>query len=257
MNNNENHQPTTNDGDYFSYQENAYVADRDANTTNEIPPKTQKSDENGMYTLRADYNLKQPKTKSDSKNTTNKSSASTQSKSTSSKTKSAVKESDNDEATRKTTKGEAWKGSPDNTNVSTIRVLHAVNDNAIMAKETTDVVCRYVDNMEFADILKAQVNKYDEFARRAQILANKYNCVLTDNNKFGRNMAKMSIKMKMMVDSTTTKVAEMMLMGTTNGIIDLGKLIRHTPDVGEDALTLAKELLIYEEDKVELMKYHL
>ena len=41
------------------------------------------------------------------------------------------------------------------------------------------------------------------------------------------------------------------------GMIDLGKTLRHTPDVNPDTLTLARELLIYEEDKIEAMKYHL
>ncbi|MDD4833061.1 MAG: hypothetical protein PHI78_05240 [Clostridia bacterium] len=142
-------------------------------------------------------------------------------------------------------------------NVNTIKILNAINDNALMARESTETILKYVDNMDFGDLLRSQVNKYDEFCRRAQLMANNLGCVLETQNKTARSMAKMSLKMKMLMDNSVGKIAEIMLLGTTNGIVDMGKLIRHTPDVKDEALSLAKELLIYEEDKVELMKYHL
>lgn len=156
-------------------------------------------------------------------------------------------------------KGNAWKDIQKNDvkNVNTLKVLTAINDNALMAKEAIEVTIKSVTNQEFADLLRQQISKYDDFIKRAQSIATNIGCVIEPKNKFGRNMAIMSIKMKLMVDSSMSNIAEMMLLGTTNGIVDLGKLIRHTPSVNKEALTLLKELLIYEEDKVELMKYHL
>jgi hypothetical protein len=163
------------------------------------------------------------------------------------------------EQPRENKKGSVWNEPPKSCekNVSTIKVLNAVNDNALMAKEATETILKFVDNLEFGDILRGHVAKYDEFCRKAQKLASNLGCTLESQNKAARSMAKVSLRMKLMMDSSVGKIAEIILLGTTNGIVDLGKLIRHTSDVGKETLALAKELLIFEEDKVELMKYHL
>ena len=130
-------------------------------------------------------------------------------------------------------KESAWTKQPKSCgkNVNTIKILNAVNDNAMMARESTETILKFVDNMDFADVLRGHLAKYDDFIR--------------------------SLKMKLMMDSSVGKIAEIILLGTTNGIVELGKTMRHTPDVNKEAMALAKELLMFEEDKVELMKYHL
>lgn len=156
-------------------------------------------------------------------------------------------------------KESAWTKQPKSCgkNVNTIKILNAVNDNAMMARESTETILKFVDNMDFADVLRGHLAKYDDFIRKTQLLSNNLGCVLESNNKMSRNMTRVSLKMKLMMDSSVGKIAEIILLGTTNGIVELGKTMRHTPDVNKEAMALAKELLMFEEDKVELMKYHL
>ena len=142
-------------------------------------------------------------------------------------------------------------------NVNTLKVLNNVKINASTAKRATETVIEYVDNKNFADLLKAQVIKYDDFVRRADQLANSTGCLLEEQGGLGQFFAKANIKMKLMSDNSVGKVAELMIIGSTMGMIDLGKVLRHTPDVNPDTLKLAKELLLYEEDKIQAMKYHL
>lgn len=142
-------------------------------------------------------------------------------------------------------------------NVNTVKVLTEVYNNALMAKETTEAVLKKTTNMELADILRSHVNKYDDFARSAQILANTYNCILNDENKGGRAMSKMSLNMKLMGDDSVGNIAKLIILGTTNGVIELGTLIRHTPDISEKTEKLVKDLLCYEESRIEEMKYYL
>lgn len=160
---------------------------------------------------------------------------------------------------RSTNKKGEWlnnkKGCKDN--VNTVKILTEVYNNALMAKEATEVVLKKTTNMELADILRSHVNKYDEFARSAQVLANTCNCILNDENKGGRAMSKVSLNMKLMGDDSVGNIAKLIILGTTNGVIELGTLIRHTPDINEKAETLVKELLCYEEGRIEEMKYYL
>ena len=152
-----------------------------------------------------------------------------------------------------------WENSqeehPDN--VNTVKVLSSIKNNATMAKRATETVIEQVDNKKFADILKEQVIKYDDFVRRADKLANSTGILLDDQGGLGQFFAKANIKMKLMSDNSIGKIAELMILGSTMGMIDLGKTLRHTPDVNPDTIELARELLIYEEDKIEAMKYHL
>ncbi len=155
-------------------------------------------------------------------------------------------------------KGE-WLNNKNNCkdNVNTVKVLTEVYNNAIMAKEATEAVLKKTTNMELADILRSHVNKYDEFSRSAQILANTYNCILNDENKGARAMSKMSLNVKLMGDDSVGNVAKLIILGTTNGVIELGTLIRHTPDITEKADKLVKDLLSYQESRIEEMKYYL
>ncbi|MGN0783515.1 MAG: hypothetical protein ACI4M0_04150 [Christensenellales bacterium] len=141
--------------------------------------------------------------------------------------------------------------------VNTVKVLESIKNNAEMSRRATETVIEYVDNKKFADILKEQVVKYGDFVNRADELANSVDIILDSHDGFGQFFAKANIKMKLMSDNSIGKIAELMILGSTMGMIDLGKTLRHTPDVNPDTLALARELLMYEEDKIEAMKYHL
>ncbi|MEG1527583.1 MAG: hypothetical protein RR248_02555 [Clostridia bacterium] len=142
-------------------------------------------------------------------------------------------------------------------NVNNIKILSAVYSNALMAKDTTEFIVKKVSNMELADLLRKQVNKYEDFARNAQIQANTFNCILKDELKAARNMAKFNLNMKLMADNSITSVAKIIILGTTNGVIDLGRLLHHTNDISEKVNSMIKDLLGYEESVVESMKYYL
>ena len=70
-------------------------------------------------------------------------------------------------------------------------------------------------------------------------------------------MANMGIKAKMMTDKSVTHVAKIMMQGTLNGIIDLYRMIRENADVHPDVMLLQKQILRYEEGKLESLKAYL
>ncbi|MEG1711338.1 MAG: hypothetical protein RR316_06045 [Clostridia bacterium] len=82
-------------------------------------------------------------------------------------------------------------------------------------------------------------------------------CEIDSSLKLNKTMAKASIKVKLLLNSSTSKIAEMMIQGTTMGVIDMGKLLRHTPDVMAKTLDLAREVMEFEENKIEILKHHL
>ena len=138
-----------------------------------------------------------------------------------------------------------WNGSGENTNyVNSIKVLNSLKKVVTMAIHSTETVIPNMKNDKFVEILKQQVGRYTEFAKRCDELADKF-------------FAKASIKMKMLADDSVSKSAEMIILGSTNGIVELGKLLRHTPEINPETMTLARDVIEYLEQIIEDMKYYL
>ena len=49
----------------------------------------------------------------------------------------------------------------------------------------------------------------------------------------------------MLADDSVSKSAEMIILGSTNGIVELGKLLRHTPEINPETMTLARDVIEY------------
>lgn len=123
-----------------------------------------------------------------------------------------------------------WNGSGENTNyVNSIKVLNSLKKVVTMAIHSTETVIPNMKNDKFVEILKQQVGRYTEFAKRCDELADKIGSTLEEKFGAGQFFAKASIKMKMLADDSVSKSAEMIILGSTNGIVELGKLLRHTP----------------------------
>ena len=69
----------------------------------------------------------------------------------------------------------------------------------------------------------------------------------------------MSIMMTTMVDSSTPKIAEMMINGSTMGVINLKKRIKQaqTEGVSQDVVKIASDIMAFEEDNINKMKNYL
>lgn len=137
------------------------------------------------------------------------------------------------------------------------KVLGGITSNAVMAKHSTKTVLHYVKDEKLKDLLESQVARYGDFIERANALAKEHDVKIKEPSGVSKFFVETSIKMKLAVSADNGKIAEMMIKGTTMGIIDLGKLLKHSRLVKEDCLALAKELLTFEEDKVHALKYFL
>ncbi len=65
--------------------------------------------------------------------------------------------------------------------------------------------------------------------------------------------------MNTMVDSSTPKIAEMMINGSTMGVINLKKRIgqAQTEGVSQDVVKIANDIMAFEEDNINKMKNYL
>ena len=137
------------------------------------------------------------------------------------------------------------------------KVLGGVMSNAAMAARSTKVTLKYVKDKSFKDLLTEQAAKYDEFINRVRQTAALNGAEIKEPGGVSRFFVETSIKLKLMRGADNTKIAEMMIKGTTMGVIDLARLLKRSPLADDCCLDLAKELLRFEEDKLGALKYYL
>ena len=137
------------------------------------------------------------------------------------------------------------------------KVLGGVMSNAAMAARSTKVTLKYVKDKSFKDLLTGQAAKYDEFINRVRQTAALNGAEIKEPGGVSRFFVETSIKLKLMRGADNTKIAEMMIKGTTMGVIDLARLLKRSPLADDCCLDIAKELLRFEEDKLHALKYYL
>ena len=137
------------------------------------------------------------------------------------------------------------------------KVLGGVMSNAAMAARSIKVTLKYVKDKSFKDLLTGQAAKYDEFINRVRQTAALNGAEIKEPGGVSRFFVETSIRLKLMRDAGNTKIAEMMIKGTTMGVIDLARLLKRSPLADDCCLDLAKELLRFEEDKLHALKYYL
>ena len=137
------------------------------------------------------------------------------------------------------------------------KVLGGILQNADMAKHSTSVVVKYVKDPSFLDKLNCQIDKYDEYINKAKEVAKKHKIEPQQPSGLSKFFVEKSIKMRFAFGTTDSKIAEMMIKGTAMGIVDLGKLLSRAELICQDCTQLAKDLLTFEEDKINVLKYYI
>lgn len=129
--------------------------------------------------------------------------------------------------------------------------------NVTMAQSCIKTLLPFVEKQEVTKALHKQVEQYDHYVEQLDEMCENLNFDPTPAPKFAITMANMGIKAKMMTDKSVTHVAKIMMQGTLNGIIDLYRMIRENADVHPDIMLLQKQILRYEEGKLESLKAYL
>ena len=136
-------------------------------------------------------------------------------------------------------------------------ILAEIYRNCQLALESiSDILPEIEDEGIKAEILR-QHEEYEKICGRAACLARDKALELKEPNPMKKAMMWGSIKMNTLTDNSRAHIAEMMIQGTTMGIV---KTIRHLNDYqGQDgdARRLGERLLDMQEQNVERMKAYL
>ena len=138
-----------------------------------------------------------------------------------------------------------------------ITVYREIQRNTEMAMKAIDTISDKVYDDQLALQISRQSIKYSEIYNAAskQLVAAKAEPYR--GSHLSDMMLKTGIHYNTMLNTSTGHIAEMMIKGSNNGILEMSKILKHNQEAGEKPAALAKQLIDFEEKNVTRLKEYL
>ena len=136
-------------------------------------------------------------------------------------------------------------------------VYREIQRNTEMAMKAIDTISGKVYDDDLALQISRQSLKYAELYNEAskQLMEGKAECY--QSNALTDAMLKTGIHYNTMLNTSTEHIAEMMIKGSNNGILEMEKVLKHNENAGERPTALAKQLIDFEQSNIKRLKDYL
>ena len=133
-------------------------------------------------------------------------------------------------------------------------VLNEIHKGLVMGMESISVVSSKVGDKAFKDVLVEQYKQYGN-------ILNRVNSSMQENGKKGEDtstgekiMGWTSIQMSTITDKSNSHIADMLITGTTMGIIKGRKLYNQYPNISSNTKQTLDDFIKEQEHQVEKLK---
>ncbi len=138
-----------------------------------------------------------------------------------------------------------------------ITVYREIQRNTEMAVKAIDTISPKVYDNRLALQISRQSVKYSELHNEATRQLNTAKAEGYHGNHLADAMLKMGIHYNTFFNTSTGHIAEMMIKGSNQGILEMSKILNHNKEAGERSTALAKQLLDFEEKNIKRLKEYL
>ncbi|MBR5498254.1 MAG: hypothetical protein IKV76_09775 [Clostridia bacterium] len=142
-------------------------------------------------------------------------------------------------------------------NKRTAEFLNKVYQNAQMASDSITTVSQKVQDKNLLSDLQTQHQQYTAISSKATTELANANELPADSNIMQQAMTWGGIQLNTAFDKTPDHIAEMMIQGSTMGIIDMSRTLKQYNDIPQNIKALGYELITVEENNVQRMKSYL
>ena len=139
-------------------------------------------------------------------------------------------------------------------------LLEFIYQNASMGAKSCTNLIKILNNKDnkIKKIVEGELKGYESFVKKSEKLLKKYKVEPKEKGVMADLMSKMGMNMEMMKDNSDARIADMLTKGFTMGNVDISKKIdRFEGDADKDILKLAKDLLKFGNENIELLKPYL
>lgn len=138
-----------------------------------------------------------------------------------------------------------------------INVYREVLRNADMAIKAIDTISDKVYDRELSREIARQAVRYSELGNKAADKLVEAKAEQYHSNYFADMMLKLGIHTNTLLNTSTGHIAELMIKGSNNGIIELEKVLKHNEEAGEVSTSLARQLIDLEQKSIKSLKEYL
>ena len=136
-------------------------------------------------------------------------------------------------------------------------LLNSIYQNARMGEESLKTLLKSVDNDRLKSDLQTQMAGYANLYSQAEQNMASHHLEPKDLNGLSKASAYLGVKMNTLIDRTPSHVAEMLIQGSTMGVVDITENINKSPSADQSIKDLAKQVLDFENQNIERLKSYL
>jgi len=138
-------------------------------------------------------------------------------------------------------------------------MLDKIYKNVKMGSDSMIKLLDKANDGEFKTKMTEQLNGYEGFAVRARKRLLRLGGEAKEENIMTKMWTSVGMSMNTMMDSSDSHLAQMIIEGSTMGVTDTIKVLREyeNTSVSEEALALARDIIKFEEENIEVMKKYI
>ena len=138
-----------------------------------------------------------------------------------------------------------------------INALGEIHKGSCMGVDAISFILDKVEDKSLENILRKQYKSYKEICTRIEDMYPKYNEGKPHSTSMPEKvMTDYMINMKLLVDKTTSHIAELLIQGTNMGIIE-GRRILNKKNINEEVNNLVTEYVTMQEKYLDNLKKYL
>lgn len=135
-----------------------------------------------------------------------------------------------------------------------IELLNYIYQNSEMGKDTLTQLIKMTTDENFKNNLQSQLNEYNSIFNEADAKLKASNKESKSIGTLTKVSTYISLNFNTFIDKSPSHMAEMLIQGSTMGIIDITKKIKEYKSQDQTILGLANKLLQFEQKNIDELK---
>ena len=135
-----------------------------------------------------------------------------------------------------------------------IKVLNEIHKGLVMGMESLSVIEPKVTDDSFRNLINSQYNEYTDILINVNSELSKYNTSGDDTSTMQKVMGWSTIQMNTLMDDSDSKISDMLIRGTTMGIIEGRKMLNNNDKIDKKTKDILYNFVSKQEHDVEKLK---
>ncbi len=136
----------------------------------------------------------------------------------------------------------------------TVRMLKEIYRSSKTAIEAMEILISKSDSPDFTASLQVQLDEYHDIADQAIMQLSGFRELPDDNDVFTKLGLWSSVQLNTITNKNVDHMAEILISGSTMGLIDMTRFVRSDKDIDKYAIELGNRLIATEQKNIEIMR---